>query len=107
MTIDELNKLAWDNAEMPDDLIFSEQCYFIAIRALMNDYKQGAMSKQQLLLERNKIAQRYKEAEMQGHWLASWDFRRRLYNRHWEAMPDHNCKQCIKTRDILTGLRTD
>lgn len=58
MQIDDLEKLAFKNEKMPDELDLPEQCYYLALRSLFADFREKRIGKEQTAKEKQALRQR-------------------------------------------------
>lgn len=56
---EQIKKLAWNESEMPDDMDFAEQIYFISLRGLCHEYHKGRVTLETLKRESQLIHREY------------------------------------------------
>ncbi len=65
MDIKELDRLAKENAPMPNGLAMHEQCYYISSRGLYQQYAAKAISLSQAKLEKKQVIEQYQKGQEQ------------------------------------------
>lgn len=65
MDIKELDRLAKENAPMPNGLAIHEQCYYISSRGLYQQYAAKTISLSQAKLEKKQVIEQYQNSEQQ------------------------------------------
>lgn len=103
MSLQNLEKLASTNSEMPNNLNAAEQLFYLSLRCLYNTYAAGKISKDTARREKSEI---YKTYDINSLNLACYEAMGARFNKlailH-HKLKDEGCELCKKYVDILTG----
>lgn len=103
MSLQDLEKLASTNSEMPGNLNAAQQLFYLSLRYLYNTYTAGEISKDIARREKSEI---YKTYDLNALNLACYDALSVRFNKlavlH-HKLKDNGCDLCREYVNILTG----
>lgn len=103
MSLQDLEKLASTNSEMPGNLNAAQQLFYLSLRCLYNTYNAGKISKDIARREKSEI---YKTYDLNALNLACYDAMVARFNKlailH-HKLKNNGCELCRKYVEILAG----
>ncbi len=104
MTTEELERLAANDAEMPDDLDMPEQLLFLTLRELYSNFRSGAVNRERGKREKSRIMVAY--GELKGEYSIVEEHlkvRERLKGNIGELY-ECGCPNCRHLLNIFVGI---
>lgn len=104
MTTEQIERLASEGAEVPDDMSLSEQLLFLTLRELYSNYHNGAVNRERARKEKQKILVAYdyfsRDRKATENHL---EIRKRL-SGHIVELLNCGCPHCKKLINIFVGI---
>lgn len=101
--IDDIERLAMKNEQMPDGLKLPEQLVYLSLRRLHEVYREGRISREQARAEKILLAKQYNDAVFR---FSVWDEVVHRRNEAAKLLPEiheHGCELCRKYTAIMSG----
>jgi len=103
MTIEKIERIAFDDGEMPTNLNTAEQLLFQKVRYLYAMYRLGKVSRERGNKEKIKILEQFKADSLSQR---IYEQHLRIYNSTGSMLADANksdCERCKRFAGILDG----
>lgn len=101
-TLKELERLAADNAPLPQGLDAPEQLYFLQLRILHREFKAG-MSKEQCAKEKREILKTFESNKFYDELLQENFYKYNRLSHHLIEVRKSGCPMCKKAVAIFDG----
>lgn len=102
--VDNIEKQAWAGEKMPEGLTFAEQCYFMALRALFSEYKQGLADKDRVKREKSSLYSAFTAMASKERLHAEHAERHLKLCKLWTETHKSGCEVCKRIENVYTGL---
>lgn len=104
MTVNEIERLAADNAELPEGLEIPEQLLFFSLRELYSNYRNGAVNRDRAKREKSRIFAAYERLKSEYKITEHYQQIKERLTKNIGELYKCGCPNCKKLINIFTGI---